>query len=56
LPDDDMRTAAQFQYRQLVSDDDRTQPDGFEPARRSADIDDVEAHMADGDWRPLIDG
>jgi hypothetical protein len=49
-----MRTAAQFQHRQFVSDDDRAQTDRFEPARRGADIADVEAHMADGDRRPLV--
>jgi hypothetical protein len=55
LSDDDMRTAAQFKHRQLVSDDDRAQADRLEPARGGADIDDIEAHMADSDWRTLID-
>jgi len=55
LSHDDVRAAAQFEHRQLVSRDDRAQPDRFEPARGGAGIDDVEAHVADRDRQPLID-
>ena len=56
LPHDDMRAAAQFQDGQLVARHDRAQPDRLQPARRGADIADIEAHMADRDRRPLIAG
>jgi hypothetical protein len=53
--DDDMRTAAQLEHGKLAPSYDRAQADRLEPACRGADIDDIEAHMAYGDGRPLID-
>src|SRR4029077_14602628 len=54
VSDDDMRAAAQLKHSKLRHRDDRAPPGRLEPARRSADIDDREAHMTDRDRRPLI--
>ena len=53
--DDDMRTAAQLEHRNHSPTGLATIEDRFQSQCGGADIDDIEAHMADRDGRPLID-